>query len=245
MQAETGKTPDETPAGVSALAPARQPVSSKFIRREGARASDDDHAKVIAQRFSILRTRLLREMRDRGWRKLAVAPLTRGAGATFVTVNLALALARQKHTQVMLLDMDLARPAIASTLGIPGCDSVSATLASGGAIGTLIRLVEEAPNLSVLAPGRAEPDASEILQDRGLAQALESLVEAMPAEGIALMDTGPLLAEDEALATLPMADAILLVADGRRNTAANMAEAQRLLTGMPPVLGLILNKSED
>ena len=33
---------------------------------------------------------------------------------------------------------------------------------------------------------------------------------------------------DEALATLPMADAILLVADGRRNTAANMAEAQRL-----------------
>ena len=44
---------------------------------------------------------------------------------------------------------------------------------------------------------------------------------------------------------MPMADAILLVADGRRNTAANMAEAQRLLTGMPPVLGLILNKSED
>ena len=68
VQAETGKTPDETPAGVSALAPARQPVSSKFIRREGARASDDDHAKVIVQRFSILRTRLLREMRDRGWR---------------------------------------------------------------------------------------------------------------------------------------------------------------------------------
>lgn len=246
MQAEPGKTPDRTPADVSALAPARQLVSSKFIRREGARtAVDEAHAKVIAQRFSILRTRILLEMRNRGWRRLAVAPVTRGAGGTFVAVNLALALARQKHTDVMLVDLDLARPSVAATLAIPGCDSVSAALASGSPIAPLVKTIAEAPNLSVLAPDRPEAEASEVLQDRSLADALGALVAAQSEQGIALFDTGPLLAEDEALATLPLADAILLVADGRRGTGADMAEAQRLLVGMPPVLGVILNKAED
>ena len=39
--------------------------------------------------------------------------------------------------------------------------------------------------------------------------------------------------------------AVLLVADGRNGTAANMAEAERLLAGMPPVMGVVLNKSDD
>lgn len=234
------------PAGDTALRDDRQQVSSKFIRREAAlTAADQAHAKVISQRFSILRTRVLREMRNRGWRKLAVVPVTHGAGATYVAVNLALALARQQHTRVMLLDMDLGSPSVAQQMRIPGCDPIAEALHSGSPISALVRSIEEAPNLSVLAPEVAEVAAAEMLQDDVLASSFAGLIDAMPTNTVAVMDMAALVGDDEALAALPLADAILLVADGRNGTAADMAQAERLLIGMPPVMGVILNKSED
>ncbi|MFC3570678.1 chromosome partitioning protein [Paracoccus sp. TOH] len=245
MKPATGNEPDRTPAGQAAPETARSHVSSKFIRREAAlAASDAKHAKIIAQRFSLLRTRILREMRSRDWSRLAVVPLTPGAGGTFVAVNLSLALARQPHTQVALVDLDLGGPDVARQLAIPGCTSVGERLREGGGLDGLLVRVDEAPNLSVLAPERADPAAAELLQDEALAQAMRKLHESHPAE-MMILDTAPLLAEDAALAALPLADALLLVADGRQGTAADMAEAERLLVGMPPVMGVVLNKSED
>lgn len=233
------------PARQAAPEARRDTVSSKFIRREAAlAASDARHAKVIAQRFSLLRTRILREMRNRGWGKLAVVPVTHGAGGSFVAVNLSLAIARQPHTEVILMDLDLGKPGIAGQLGIPGCAALSGALRQPGGLDTLIARIEEAPNLSVLAPETGEAGAAELLQDEVLAQATQKLHETHPAEML-IFDTAALLGEDAALAALPLADAILLVADGRKGTAADMAEAERLLVGMPPVMGVVLNKSED
>lgn len=237
--------PDRTPEQRVAPDGARGKVSSGFIRREAAlAASDPKHAKAIAQRLSLLRTRILHEMRGRGWSKLAVVPVTQGAGGTFVAVNLSLALARQPHTHVALIDLDLGSPAVARELGIPGCDPVGPVLREGGGLDALVSCLDEAPNLAVLAPERAEPAAAELLQDESLVDAIGRFHDSHPAE-IVIFDTAALLAEDAALATLPLADALLLVADGRRGTAADMAEAERLLVGMPPVMGVVLNKSED
>lgn len=243
MKPVKGKSPaaasvDDTGAG-------RASVSSQFIRREGAlAASDAKHAKIITQRFSLLRTRILREMRERGWSRLAVVPITPGAGGTYVAVNLSLAIARQPHTQVALIDLNLDQPGVARQLGIPGCGPVSAALREGRALDSLIASVSEAPNLSALAPARPEAAAAEMLQDKVLIDAMTQLHDSHPSE-IAILDTSALLRADAALATLPLADALLLVADGRRGTAADMAECERLLVGMPPVMGIVLNKAED
>lgn len=235
-----------TPAGkVAPDGSTRKQVSSRFIRREAARtASDAGHAEIIAQRFSILRTRILREMRSRGWHKLAIVPLTNDAGGTYVAVHLALALARQQHTKVVLMDMDLGRPNVARELGVPGCEPVAEGLRLGQPLADLLSTVEEAPNLSVLAPEQPEHDAAEFLQDEVYAAELAKLGD-LESNTIIIMDNASLLSEDAALAAIPLADAILLVADGRNGTAAHMTQAERLLNGMPPVMGVVLNKSED
>ncbi|WP_246098696.1 chromosome partitioning protein [Paracoccus laeviglucosivorans] len=183
-------------------------------------------------------------MRNRGWHKLAVVPLTREAGGTYVSIHLALALARQQHTNVVLMDMDLGNPSLARELGIPGCDSVTDTLRKGRPLADLICTIEELPNLAVLAPGQAEPEAAELLQDEQLAAALGQLGD-ISTNTVVIMDGAALLGEDAALAGIPLADALLLVADGRNGTSADMAHADRLLVGMPPVMGVVLNKSED
>lgn len=244
MKPATGNSPDRTPED-EALSDARGKVSSRFVRREAAlAASDAKHARIIAQRFSLLRTRILQEMRSRGWSKLAVVPVTPGAGGTYVAVHLALALARQPHTKVALLDLDLGTPSVARELGVPGCGALAPVLRDSGELDMLLSRVDEAPNLAVLAPERAEPGAAELLQDETLVQAMQRLHDRHPAEMV-ILDTAPLLGEDAALAALPLADALLLVADGRKGTAAHMTEAERLLVGMPPVMGVVLNKSED
>ena len=89
-----GQGPDKLPAQATALEIVRRKVSSKFVRREAAlAASDAHHARIIAERFSLLRTRILREMRNRGWTRLAVVPVTADAGGTYVALNLSLAIA--------------------------------------------------------------------------------------------------------------------------------------------------------
>lgn len=245
LKPATAKEPDKNPGDKVAPDKVRGNVSSKFIRREAAYAAEDaEHAQTITQRFSLLRTRILREMRGRDWTKLAVVPVTPGAGGTFTAVNLSLALARQPHTRVMLIDLDLGKPSVAERLAVPGCGRVSTVLREQGDLDRLVVTVSEAPNLSVLAPAHAEPAAAELLQDRVFVAAMDALHKAHSAE-IAILDTAALLGQDSALATLPLADAILLVADARAGTAAHMAECERLLIGMPPVMGVVLNKSED
>lgn len=241
MKAETNNNPDKpsfSALGKAALIGGQQ-------RREKAHvASDEKHDKVLRERFALLRTQLLREMRKREWRRLAVVPMTAGAGGTFVTVNLAQALARQIHTKVLLLDLNLISPGVADQLGLPGHGLISTTLEKGKSLTSMVAKVDDVPNLSVLATGSSELAPAELLQDISLADAIDQLSREFPAD-IVLMDMPPLLGEDAALAALPMADAILLVADGRSNTAADLAECERLLDGLPPIMGVILNKSED
>lgn len=223
----------------------RPQVSARDLRREAeSAAADAKHTKEIAKQFSLLRTRLLREMRNRGWRRLAVVPVTRGAGGTFTSVNLALALARQSHTEVILIDLDLGNPGVADQLGVPGRGLIGATLLRDQPLEQMVGRLSEAPNLALLAPGAPEPGAAELLQDHRFVTELQRLTESHPSE-LAIFDFAPLLGDDTALAALPLADAILLVADGRRTTAAQMQECERLLVGLPPVMGVILNKSED
>jgi Mrp family chromosome partitioning ATPase len=43
-----------------------------------------------------------------------------GEGKTYCAVNLALAIAAEKDSEVLLVDADFAKPSILSTLGLPG-----------------------------------------------------------------------------------------------------------------------------
>ncbi|WP_245155692.1 CpsD/CapB family tyrosine-protein kinase [Paracoccus ravus] len=245
LQAETDKNAETGATRAIATRPLGRQVSSSFIRREAARVVENqDHAKAIANNFSILRTRLLGEMRSRDWRRLAVIPVSRGAGASFVAIHLSLALARQRNSRVILIDLDLSRPSIARDLGIPGCENLGELMREGMSVADMIMVLEEAPNLAVLAPSGAEFDAAELLQDEEFAPRLDDLRRLWP-DAIEIIDSGPLVGEDSGLALLPLVDAVLLVADGQKGTAADVAQVQRLLKDTPPVIGVILNKSED
>ena len=223
------------PPGLTGLAQ----TARQLWRRGSPRAGQGN----ITTQFDLARTSILREVADRDWRRIAIIPVRDGAGASFVSVNLALSMARQPSTRVLLVDLNLARPGIARSLGIAGSPPLSGLLTGQTPRAHFARL-DGVPNLAVMAHAEPEPHAAELLQDPLAAARLAAAAAQFDPQAVTLLDTAPLLEGDAGLAALPLADAIVVVADGRSGTARDIEQCLRQLEGMPPLLGIILNKAE-
>jgi Mrp family chromosome partitioning ATPase len=67
--------------------------------------------------FDMLRTQVLQSMDLKEWQIVAVTSPTPGCGKTLTAVNLALSIARQSERDVLLADLDIRKPRVATTLG--------------------------------------------------------------------------------------------------------------------------------
>lgn len=215
-----------------------------WLRRQFPRRLPGHGALDVAGRFAVLRTRLLREMNRQGWRRLGVCPITDGAGATYVAANLALAAARLPNSKVLLVDLALGDPALNLQLGMPG-DGGFLRYLQGEDLDpeTLSQPMRGEPNLRCLTIDGPTLGGPELLQDQETRDRISGLIDVTGCN-LAIFDLSPVLRTDEGLAALPIMDAVLLVADGKTGNGREIADCQRLLADMPPLLGVVLNKAE-
>src|ERR1700732_2569020 len=75
-------------------------------------------ARPAGHAYRMLRTQVLQRARSHGLTTLGVVSAVNGEGKTLTAVNLALSLAAEPNQTVLLLDLDLRRPAVARTLGL-------------------------------------------------------------------------------------------------------------------------------
>jgi len=66
--------------------------------------------------FKILSTHVSQKLSDHNWNTLAITSPNEHEGKTLVAVNLAISLAMESHQTVLLVDADLRRPTVRSTL---------------------------------------------------------------------------------------------------------------------------------
>ena len=215
-----------------------------WLKRQFPRRLPGHGALDVAGRFAVLRTRLLREMNRQGWRRLGVCPVTDGAGATYVAANLALAAARLPNSKVLLVDLALGDPALNLQLNLPG-DGRFLRYLQGEDIdpASLGKPMRGEPNLHCVTIDGPTLGGPELLQDQETRDRINDLIEATACD-LAIFDLSPVLRTDEGLAALPIMDAVLLVADGKTGNGREIADCQRLLADMPPLLGVVLNKAE-
>ncbi|HET8696287.1 MAG TPA: hypothetical protein VFO94_02300, partial [Gammaproteobacteria bacterium] len=77
-----------------------------------------DDTSGASAAYKVLRTRVLQRMRRNGWRTLGVTGTCPNEGKSLTAINLAMNLARQSGTSVVLVDMDLRKPSIHRHLGL-------------------------------------------------------------------------------------------------------------------------------
>ena len=101
--------------------------------------------------YDMLRSRTIRLMKDANWRRLAITSPNAACGKTTVSLNLALSLARQKDTRVMLIDLDLRRPAMHKLMGYKTTRSLHEVLEGKAEFSDIA--VRIGPNLIIAANG--------------------------------------------------------------------------------------------
>ncbi|MQY42244.1 exopolysaccharide biosynthesis protein [Epibacterium sp. SM1969] len=206
----------------------RLPLVDRFRQSESARATD------------LLRTRLLHTLRAQGWRRVAVASPTSGCGSTWTAVNLAQSLARIPNSRTLLMDLNFRKPGIAKAFGLPEQGDMKGFLT--GRHPARRQMVRLADGLAVGFNSDVESGAAELLHNPTSAQVIDDLMEDTRAD-VALFDLPPVLEFDDLTAFLPQVDGVLLVSDGTKSTAKDLAACEKVLAGHTQLLGVVLNRA--
>lgn len=228
---------EDTWAALPELAPSLEEAAA----RRGA-LPPFDRASPAGVALDQLRGQVLRIVSAQGLRRLGVAAPRRGAGASFLALGLAASIARLEYLRLALVDLDLARPSLDQHLGLAAPGPLDRVLRAELAPVELTVRVGE--NLALVLNSDPVPTAADLLLSPEAIRALRGLSDALQPD-VMLYDLPPLLTDPAAQAALAQVDAVLLVADGTRTTARDITECERLLDGQAPLLGVVLNKSED
>jgi protein-tyrosine kinase len=191
--------------------------------------------------FDLLRTQVLQKMAENGWRTLAVTSPTTESGKTVVAINLAIGIAQQTNRTSLLIDLDLRRPRVASSLGLKREVSLNQVF-SGEA------RLEEAlvnPGISrfvVLPTQKPVPNSSEVLASSKVAALMSELREKYT-DRVVIVDLPPVLAADDVLAILPRIDCVLMVVGNGTSTRKEIEESMTRVSKFN-MLGVVLNKDD-
>lgn len=189
--------------------------------------------------YDMLRARLLRQMKEKGWHRLGVTSPDAGCGKTTISLNLAFSLARQADLRVLLMDFDLRHPSIAKTLRQTSRDNIADLLQGNIPFGDFA--MRHGTNLAICMNQRPVPQSAELLQSRKSMEMLNHIITEW-APDIVLFDLPPLQGNDDTLGFLEQLDGVLLVAAAESTTISQIDICERELSGLTNVVGTVLNK---
>ena len=206
--------------------------------------------RVVAQQkyspdasiFKMLRTKVLKKLRENQWNSFAVTAPTQGAGKSFVSVNLAIAMAMEVNQTVLLVDMDLKYPKLHWYLDMKVKSGLRDYLLSDVPLSEI--LINPGIERLVVLPGRGETVGSSELISGPKMRELVKDIRGQYQSRIVIFDMPPVLAADDVLASLDYYDAVLMVAEEGGNTPDEIRKSMQMLSSTN-VLGTILNKSEN
>lgn len=136
-------------------------------------------------------------------------------GKSFCTINLALSIAHEVDRTVLLVDADVARPAIPAYLGIRAEIGLLDVLGDEGIDLSEAIIRTNIPNLSIVTAGTNHRHSTELLASEAMTRLTAEMAERYP-DRIVLFDSPPLLATTEASVLAAHMGQVLLVVEAER-----------------------------
>jgi protein-tyrosine kinase len=162
-----------------------------------------------------------------------------GDGKTFIALNLAFSMARERDISVLLIDGDLPRARITRALGLQSEKGLLAALRDDGLDVESLVLDTDVPGLQVLAAGGPVDDVAELIASVRMQQIMTRLLAQNPRR-VVLLDSPPLLVSSEARALARFPGQIVLVARADRTPRQALLDAIGQVD-RKKLLGLVLN----
>jgi protein-tyrosine kinase len=219
----------------------RLPLDWKALRDRRVIAAEDDRAAGHAYRM--LRTQVMQRSRQHGLGAIGVVSAVNGEGKTLTAINLALSLAAEPNHNVMLVDLDLRRPAIAKTLGLQAPSGLETWFGNDDPTKKVCYALEGIDRLFVLPTLAPVRSSSETLAGLGTRRLLNELKQ-RDGGRMLIIDLPPVLLSDDALMVAPLLDAVVLVVNERRTRREDVVRVIELL-GSTRIVGTVLNRSAE
>ncbi|HEX8384300.1 MAG TPA: AAA family ATPase [Sphingomonas sp.] len=200
----------------------------------------------LAEEFRLVKRHLLGLKRliaegdhpDRA-RTILVCSARPGDGKTFCAINLALSIAAERDTEVLLVDADFAKPDICRQLGLPNGRGLLDALDDGAVDPEGLVIQTDVPGLAVLSAGTQTSADTELLASARTRTVIARLLAANPRRVI-LFDSPPALAASPASVLATQVGQVMLVVRADRTGDGELREAVSLLDGCEHI-ELLLN----
>lgn len=241
----------ETPAAVAETPPAAETHRSQevaidfgWLRKQGIVAPGEQRSSV-AEEFRMMKRPLLNNafgrhsaMRVPRGRMIMVTSSLPAEGKTFTTTNLALSIAMEVDRTVLVVDADVARPAIPRTLGFQADLGLMDVLTDPDIDIPDVLLRTNVDGLSVLPAGRPHGRSTEILASDAMMRLLDDLHERYD-DRVILFDSPPLLATSEPGVLAHHMGQVVMVVDADTTPAASVERAMEQLQSCDVVLSML------
>ena len=168
-----------------------------------------------------------------------------GEGKTFCALNLALSIASEVDSSVLLVDADVLHPSVMTCLGVQGHHKGLLDLLSD----TTLELPElilktNIPKLSVLPAGAPTSHSTELLASDALRELLHEIATRYP-ERIVIFDSPPLLSTTESRVLAARMGQIIMVVSAGHTQTLDLAQAYTALEHCPLVLSVLNNSASN
>lgn len=170
--------------------------------------------------------------------RIVVTSATAGEGKTYVALNLALSLAMDVDTHVLLVDADTTRPAVLDRLGLPAAKGLLDLLTDPTLPANSLIMNTNVDRLSILSAGTLQAQATELLASDAMTRLIDRLAAADPRR-ILLFDAPPLLGASESRVLAAHMGQVLLVIAADDTPQGTVAEALATVENCPVVLTLL------
>ncbi|MBE6688683.1 MAG: CpsD/CapB family tyrosine-protein kinase [Ruminococcaceae bacterium] len=204
-------------------------------------AVDKDKLALIKESYKAIRTNLILSLPQGGCHKIVISSAVLGEGKSTTSANLATSLA-QTDKKVLLIDADLRKPSIYSSMGFSNTPGFTNVLTG---LSTLEEAVNDTafPNLDVLCAGISVPNPGELLACEATAKFIESLEEKYD---YILFDTPPINVVADVLPIIRMSDGVVLVVRQNYSTYPEISRAKQSIEFIGgKILGFVFNDVED
>lgn len=213
-------------------------LDAEICRRSRLMFDSNDRKTISA--YKMLRTRVLKRLKENNWTSIAVTSSRAGEGKTITAINLAISLATQGEKNVFLVDLDLKSCAISQYMGLEENSNLLRVVEGKMSLEDAI-VCPGVDGLYVLANDQKVSNSSEMLTSTEFIAMIGNLNE-MTSNCTIIYDMPPLWLADDFLAFSSYVDCVLFVVTQGQTRREDFRKAGEILQESE-VLGIVLNKA--
>lgn len=216
------------------------------LRRLGMIIPDGERSQ-IAEEFRLIKRPLIKNAFNQesgsinNGNLIMVTSALAGEGKTFCAANLAMSIAMEMDHTVLLVDADVARPAIPNYLGLETGRGLLDVLLDDKLDLADVLIKTNVEKLSILPAGSRHKRATELLASQAMSDLLREIARRYP-DRVIIFDSPPLLLTSEAHVLASQMGQIVLVVAAESTTQQAIKEALRQIEKCD-IVNLIYNKA--